>query len=113
MPDASATCSPVRRFRSLAPNRWCAAKGSHHEQDHEVNLDGNYTALSTGADYQSGERVDVVNLSTLKYDGNGNWYGIPMTRSRNGEITDWADYYDGLTARRSALAARFTEWIEY
>ena len=30
----------------------------------------------------------------------------------NGKITDWTDYYDGLTARRSRLAAYFTDWGE-
>jgi hypothetical protein len=28
-------------------------------------------------------------------------------------ISDWADYYDGLTSRRTRLADYFTEWIEY
>ena len=27
-------------------------------------------------------------------------------------FTDWADYYDGLTSRRTAVAAHFTEWLE-
>ena len=39
--------------------------------------------------------------------------GISVVRTEDGEIIDWADYYDGLTAHRSALAAKFTEWIEY
>ena len=39
--------------------------------------------------------------------------GISVARIEHGEITDWADYYDGLSSRRTALAARFTEWIEY
>jgi SnoaL-like domain len=30
----------------------------------------------------------------------------------NGKITDWADYYDGLTSRPTALASYFTEWVE-
>ena len=38
--------------------------------------------------------------------------GASILRTENGKITDWADYYDGLTARRTALAAHFTEWIE-
>jgi hypothetical protein len=33
-------------------------------------------------------------------------------RTENGKVTDWADYYDGLTSRRTALAAHFTEWID-
>jgi ketosteroid isomerase-like protein len=39
--------------------------------------------------------------------------GISIIRTENGKITDWADYYDGLTARRTALAVHFTEWVEY
>jgi len=37
--------------------------------------------------------------------------GISVVRTKNGEITDWADYYDGLTARRTALSARLTESV--
>jgi steroid delta-isomerase-like uncharacterized protein len=39
--------------------------------------------------------------------------GVSIVRVDNGKIADWADYYDGLTARRTTLAAHFTEWIEY
>ena len=39
-------------------------------------------------------------------------HGASIVRIENGKITDWADYYDGLTARRTALAAHFTEWVE-
>jgi len=38
--------------------------------------------------------------------------GVSMVRTDNGKITEWADYYDGLTSRRTRLAAYFTEWIE-
>ena len=38
--------------------------------------------------------------------------GASIVRTENGKITDWADYYDGLTARRTALAAHFEEWVE-
>jgi steroid delta-isomerase-like uncharacterized protein len=38
--------------------------------------------------------------------------GASIVRTDNGKITDWADYYDGLTARRTAPASYFTEWIE-
>jgi steroid delta-isomerase-like uncharacterized protein len=37
-------------------------------------------------------------------------HGASIVRTHNGEITDWGDYYDGLTSRRTALAAYFTEW---
>jgi steroid delta-isomerase-like uncharacterized protein len=39
--------------------------------------------------------------------------GVSIARTDNGKIADWADYYDGLTSRRTALAAHFTEWVEY
>ena len=39
--------------------------------------------------------------------------GVSIVHIDNGEIADWADYYDGLTSRRTALAAHFTDWIEY
>jgi hypothetical protein len=40
-------------------------------------------------------------------------HGTSIVRTENGKATDWAEYYDGLTARRTALAAHFTEWVEY
>jgi hypothetical protein len=39
--------------------------------------------------------------------------GVSIVRMDNGRISDWADYYDGLTSRRARLADYFTEWIEY
>lgn len=39
-------------------------------------------------------------------------HGTSIVRTDNGKITDWADYYDGLTSRRTALASYFTEWVE-
>jgi steroid delta-isomerase-like uncharacterized protein len=39
-------------------------------------------------------------------------HGASIVRTENGKITDWADYYDGLTSRRTALASFFTEWVE-
>ena len=38
--------------------------------------------------------------------------GASILRTENGKITDWTDYYDGLTARRSRLSAYFTHWGE-
>jgi steroid delta-isomerase-like uncharacterized protein len=37
--------------------------------------------------------------------------GTSIVRVENGKITDWTDYYDGLTSRRTALAAYFEEWV--
>jgi steroid delta-isomerase-like uncharacterized protein len=39
-------------------------------------------------------------------------HGTSIVRIDNGKITDWADYYDALTSRRTALGAHFTEWVE-
>jgi hypothetical protein len=38
--------------------------------------------------------------------------GVSVVRFENGKITQWSDYYDGLSSRRSAVAAFFTDWIE-
>jgi hypothetical protein len=37
-------------------------------------------------------------------------HGVSVVRTKYGKITDWSDYYDGLTSRRTALAAYFTDW---
>jgi len=39
-------------------------------------------------------------------------HGTSIVRIDDGKITDWADYYDGLTSRRTAQASHFTEWVE-
>jgi ketosteroid isomerase-like protein len=39
-------------------------------------------------------------------------HGTSIVRIDHGKITDWSDYYDGLTSRRTALASYFTEWVE-
>jgi steroid delta-isomerase-like uncharacterized protein len=39
--------------------------------------------------------------------------GASIVRIDDGKIAEWDDYYDGLTSRRTALAAHFTEWVEY
>ena len=38
--------------------------------------------------------------------------GISLVRTENGLITNWVDYYDGRTSRRTALASYFTGSIE-
>jgi steroid delta-isomerase-like uncharacterized protein len=38
--------------------------------------------------------------------------GVSVVRTKNGKITDWSEYHDGLTSRRTALAAHFEEWVE-
>jgi len=39
--------------------------------------------------------------------------GVSIVRMDSGRISDWAEYYNGLTSRRTRLADYFTEWIEY
>ena len=39
-------------------------------------------------------------------------HGVSVVRTEKGKITDWVDYYDGMTSRRTALAAHFEEWVE-
>ena len=39
-------------------------------------------------------------------------HGVSVVRAKNGNITHWSEYYDGLTARRTALAFYFTDWVE-
>jgi steroid delta-isomerase-like uncharacterized protein len=60
----------------------------------------------------------VFTITELSYAGLTNNVpislpGMSIVRVDNGKIADWADYYDGRTARRTALAAHFTEWVEY
>jgi len=38
--------------------------------------------------------------------------GVSIVRIENGNIAEWADYYDRLTSRRTALGAHFEEWVE-
>ena len=38
-------------------------------------------------------------------------HGASIVRIHDGKITDWSDYYDGLTSRRTPLASYFTEWV--
>ena len=38
--------------------------------------------------------------------------GVSIVQIEKGNIVEWADYYDGLTSRRTALGAHFEEWVE-
>jgi len=38
--------------------------------------------------------------------------GASVVRTENGRVTEWTDYYDGRTSRRTALAAHFEKWVE-
>src|SRR5260370_42520445 len=39
-------------------------------------------------------------------------HGASIVRTDNDKITDWADYYDGLVSRRTAVASYFTAGVE-
>ena len=39
-------------------------------------------------------------------------HGTSIARIDRGKITDWSDYYGGLSSRRTALASYFTNWVE-
>jgi len=78
--------------------------------------------LQTDAIFVSGDRV--ITEWTLQFTLTEPFYGphsrklrvslrgASIVRTANRKITNWADYYDGLTSRRTALASYFTEWIE-
>ena|SRR5215469_13704302 len=38
--------------------------------------------------------------------------GSSIVQTQEGQIIEWADYYDGLKSRRTALAAHFEDWVE-
>ena len=38
--------------------------------------------------------------------------GSSIVQTHEGQIIEWADYYDGLKSRRTALAAHFEDWVE-
>ena len=80
------------------------------------------SSLQTDTIFVSGDHV--VTEWTLRTTMTETFYGglsrkVPMSlhgasivRIHDGKITDWSDYYDGLTSRRAALASYFTEWVE-
>ena len=79
-------------------------------------------ALQTNAIFANGEHLIIewtfqATLTEpfwggLKRNVKISLHGASIVRIENGKITDWADYYDGLTSRRTALASHFTEWVE-
>ena len=80
------------------------------------------SSLQTDAIFHSGNRV--IAEWTLQFTLTEPFYGglkrtvkvsvqgASILRIENGKISDWADYYDGLTSRRTALASFFSEWTE-
>jgi steroid delta-isomerase-like uncharacterized protein len=80
------------------------------------------SSLTTDRVFTSGEHVIVewtyrATLSEPFYGGMSmqvavSVQGASVAQIQDGEIIDWADYYDGLKSRRTALAAHFHEWFE-
>ena len=80
------------------------------------------SCLETNMIFVSGEHVIMAwtlytSVTEPFYGGrsrkvNVSVHGASIVRTENGKITDWADYYDGLTSRRTALAAHFKAWVE-
>jgi steroid delta-isomerase-like uncharacterized protein len=78
--------------------------------------------LQTDVIFVSGDRV--IAEWTLQFTLTETFYGphsrklrvslrgASIVRTANGKVTNWTDYYDGLTSRRTALASYFTEWVE-
>ena len=81
----------------------------------DYSLQTNRTLMS--GDYVVTEWTLKAKLSEPFYGGLSrkvpiSLYGTSIVRIENGKITDWTDYYDGLTSRRTALGAHFEEWVE-
>jgi hypothetical protein len=80
------------------------------------------SSLQTDTIFVSGDHV--ITQWTLRATLAGSFYaglsrkvpvlvhGTSIVRIDHGKITDWSDYYDGLTSRRTALASYFTTWVE-
>lgn len=74
-------------------------------------------AISVSGDRVIGEWTLQTSLAEPFYGGL-TWkvpislHGASIVRTENGKVTHWTDYYDGLTSRRTALAAHFEEWTE-
>jgi steroid delta-isomerase-like uncharacterized protein len=81
------------------------------------------TLVRTEAIFVSGQHslIEWTVQATLIEPAFGNWrqkvpisvHGASVVLVENGRIKLWSDYYDGLVSRRTALAAYFTEWVEY
>jgi len=78
--------------------------------------------LQTSTIFVSGNRV--ITEWTLRFTLTEPFYGglkrnlkvtiqgVSIVQIENDKIAEWADYYDGLTSRRTALGAHFEEWVE-
>jgi steroid delta-isomerase-like uncharacterized protein len=74
-------------------------------------------SILLGVDHEIGEwtlRTTVTETFTRGLSRNHSVLlrGVSVVRTRDGKISEWADYYSGLESRRTALASYFTEWVE-
>ena len=69
-------------------------------------------ALIVGADRVAGEWTLHTTVTEPFYGGLSRKVevslpGVSVVKTKNGLITDWSDYYDGLKSRRTSLASYF------
>jgi steroid delta-isomerase-like uncharacterized protein len=56
--------------------------------------------------------MQTVPFGSISYRSQIVLSGSTIVEIRNGNIARWADYYDQLASRRTALASHFKDWIE-
>jgi steroid delta-isomerase-like uncharacterized protein len=74
-------------------------------------------SVFAGVDHVVSEWILHITLTEPFYAGMSreeqvSLHGVSVVRTKNGKITNWSDYYDGPTSRRTALASYFTDWAE-
>lgn len=81
-----------RKTRELYPDSFCYASQYFASGEHVITL-WTLEVTITEPFYAGLSRKVPISLP-----------GVSIVRIDNGKIVDWADYYDGLTSRRTALA---------
>lgn len=57
--------------------------------------------------------TQIVPYGSIGYRIPINLHGSTIVRVEHGRILQWSDYYDHASSWRTALAAAFTDWVEY
>jgi len=57
--------------------------------------------------------TNLVPFGALRLRDPVHLQGVSVVQVENGRITRWSDYYDGVTSRRSGVAAFFEGWTDY
>jgi len=99
--DATRLADYFRKARTLYPDYSLQINRTFVSGDHVIT-EWTLHVTVTEPFYAGLSRRDPVTLG-----------GVSIARIDEGRIVDWADYYDGLSSRRSALAAHAREWVEY